>query len=60
MRKLTTIIYLTVAALLGNVEVSASADFKTGVAVTRVYDYVTALLEFQPLDKQVDTMFSSL
>ena len=52
MKKLTATICLTIAVLLGNVEVSWSADFDKGLAALRSGDYATALREFETLSEQ--------
>ena len=52
MRKLTTIICLTLAVLLGSARMSASADFQKGAAAAQRGDYSTALREWKPLAEQ--------
>jgi uncharacterized protein len=54
MRKLTAILCLTVAVLLGSVGMSWSADFQKGYAAFQRGDCATALRELEPLAKQGD------
>lgn len=54
MRKLTTTLCLTLTILLGNVGMSAGADFQKGAAAYESGDYTTALREWTPLAKQGD------
>ena len=56
MRKLTAILCLTIAVLLGNVEVSWSADFDKGETAHKSGDYATALREWTPLAEQGDAV----
>ncbi|MBT5049413.1 MAG: hypothetical protein HOM58_13015 [Rhodospirillaceae bacterium] len=57
MRKLTTIICLTIAVLFGGagVSASASADYQKGWTAANSGDFATALREWTPLAKQGDT-----
>ena len=52
MRRLTAILCLTVAVLLGSVGVSESADYQKGLDAAKRGDYATALREWQPLAEQ--------
>ena len=52
MRKITTIICLTIAVLLGSVGVSESADFQKGMDAAQTGDFATALREWKPLAEQ--------
>ena len=54
MRNLTATLCLTLAVLLGSVEMSWSVDFEKGSAAYRSGDYSTALREWEPLADQVD------
>jgi len=54
MRKLTAILCLTFAVLLGSTGVSWSADFQKRYAAYQSGDYATALREFRPLAEQGD------
>ena len=56
MRKLTTIICLTIAVLFGGagVSASASADYQKGWTAANSGDFATALREWTPLAKQGD------
>lgn len=52
MKKLTTILCLTLAVLLGSAGMSWSADWNKGLTAYRSGDYATALREWTPLAKQ--------
>ena len=52
MRKLTAILCLTLAVLLGSPGVSESADFQKGWTAYQSGDYATALREWKPLAEQ--------
>ena len=52
MRRLTTILCLTIAVLLGSVGVSESADFEKGLDAIDRGDFATALRELKPLAGQ--------
>ena len=52
MRELIATLCLTIAVLLGSVEVSWSADYKRGLTAARSGDFVTALREWTPLAEQ--------
>ena len=54
MRKLITTLCLTLAVLLGSVEVSWSADFQKGLTAADSGDFATALREWTPLAEQGD------
>jgi TPR repeat protein len=56
MRKLSGILCLTLAVLLGSVGASASADIQKGAAAYNTGDYATALREWIPLAKQGDVV----
>jgi hypothetical protein len=52
MKKLTAILCLTLAVLLGSAGVSWSTDLQKGVAAYQSGDFATALREFRPLAEQ--------
>tara|TARA_Y100000588_G_scaffold103585_1_gene112897 strand:- start:28 stop:627 length:600 start_codon:yes stop_codon:yes gene_type:complete len=52
MKRLTPTICLTLAVLLGSVELSWGADFNKGLAAAQNGDYATALREWTPLAEQ--------
>ena len=52
MRKLTTILCLTLAVLLGSAGTSWSADFQKGLTAYNSGDYADALREWKPLAEQ--------
>ena len=52
MKKLTAILCLTLAVLLGSAGVSWSADFQKGLDAYKKKDYATALREWKPLAEQ--------
>ena len=52
MRKLTAILCLTLAVLLGSAGVSWSADFQKGLTAYDSGDFATALREWKPLAEQ--------
>ena len=52
MRKLTAILCLTLAVLLGSAGVSESADLQKGWDAYKNKDYATALREWEPLAEQ--------
>ena len=52
MKKLTAILCLTIAVLLGSLGASWSADFQKGLAAAKSGDFATALLEWAPLAEQ--------
>lgn len=52
MKNLTATFCLTIAVFLGNAGVSWSADFQTGLAAYKRFDYATALREWTPLADQ--------
>ncbi len=52
MRKLTAILCLTIAVLLGSMGVSESADFQKGLDAAKSGDFATALREWKPLAEQ--------
>ena len=52
MRRLTAILCLTLAVLLGSAREGWSADFQKGLDACRNYDYATALEVWKPLAKQ--------
>ncbi len=54
MKKLTAILCLTTAVLLGSAGESWSADFQKGFAAYQSGDYATALREWTPLTEQGD------
>ena len=54
MKKLTTILCLTVALLFGCTGVCKSADFQRGLTAHKSGDYAIALREWKPLAKQGD------
>jgi len=52
MGKLTAILCLTLAVLLGSAGVSESADYQKGYDAYKNKDYATALREWKPLAEQ--------
>ena len=52
MKKLTAILCLTIAVLLGSAGMSWSADFQKGLIAYESGDYATALREWRPLAEQ--------
>ena len=52
MRKLTAILCLTFAVLLGSAGMSWSADYQKGLDAFNKGDYATALREWKPLAEQ--------
>ena len=52
MKKLTAILCLTIAVLLGSVGEGWSADFQKGLTAYDNGDYATALREWKPLAEQ--------
>jgi TPR repeat protein len=52
MNRLTAILCLTLAVLLGSAGGSESADFQKGMTAARSGDYATALREWKPLAEQ--------
>ena len=52
MRKLLTILCLTIAVLLGSAGLSWSADFQKGLTAAQSGDFATALREWKPLAEQ--------
>ena len=54
MRRLTAILCLTLAVLLGSAGVCESADLQKGLAAWNSGDYATALRELKPLAEQGD------
>ena len=56
MRKLTASLRLTATIFLGNVGISASADFQKGLSAYGKGDYVTALRKWKPFVAQGDDM----
>ena len=52
MKKLTTILCLTVAVLLGSAGMSWSADYQKGLDAAKSGDFATALREWRPLAEQ--------
>ena len=52
MRKLTAIVCLTIAVLLGSAGMSWSADFQKGLTAYDSGDYATALREWTPFAKR--------
>ena len=54
MKRLTAILCLTIAVLLGSVGVSWSGDFEEGLAAAQSGDFATALREWTPFAKQGD------
>ena len=54
MKKLTAILCLTFAVLLGSLRVSWSADLQKGLDAANRGDFATALREWQPLAEQGD------
>ena len=52
MRKLTAILCLTIAVLLGSAGEGWSANFQRGLNAYKQWDYATALREFEPLARQ--------
>ena len=52
MKKLTAILCLTIAVLLGSIGVSESADFQKGLDAAKSGDFATALREWKPLAEQ--------
>ena len=54
MRRLTAILCLTVAVLLGSSGVNWSADFQKGLDAAQSGDFATALREWTPLAEQGD------
>ena len=54
MRRLTAILCLTIAVLLGSAGVSWGADYQKGYAAYKSGDYATALREWKPLAEQGD------
>ena len=54
MRRLTAILCLTLALLLGSAGTSWSADFQKGVNAAQRGDFATALREWKPLAEQGD------
>jgi hypothetical protein len=59
MRRLTAILCLTLAVLLGSVGVSWSADFQKGWTAYQSGDYATALREWKPLAERGDAVAQS-
>ena len=56
MKKILTTLCLTIAVLLGSVEMSASADYQKGVTAYQSGDFATALREWTPLAEQGDAL----
>ena len=56
MGKITITLCLTLAVLLGSVEMSASADYQKGLAAAHSGDFATALREWRPLAEQGDAV----
>ena len=54
MRRLTAMLCLTVAVLLGSAGEGWSADFRKGLDAAQRGDFGTALREFRPLAEQGD------
>ena len=54
MRRLTAILCLTLAVLLGSAGVCESADLQKGLAAWNSGDYATALREWTPLAEKGD------
>ena len=54
MKKLTAILCLTIAVLLGSLGVSWSADLQKGLDAANRGDFATALREWRPLAEQGD------
>ena len=52
MKKLTAILCLTIAMILGSVGMSWSADFQKRVSAAQSGDYATALRKWEPLAEQ--------
>ena len=52
MKKLTAILCLTIAVLLGSYGISESADYQKGLTAYQSGDYATALREWTPLAEQ--------
>jgi uncharacterized protein len=59
MRKLTAILCLTLAVLLGSAGTSWSADFQKGLDAYNKQDYATALREWTPLAEKGDARAQS-
>jgi uncharacterized protein len=59
MRKLTATLCLSLTILLGNVGMSASADFQNGLNAYKTGDYATALREWEPPAKQGNAQIAS-
>ena len=49
MKKLTAMLCLTIAVLLGSIGVSESSDFQKGMDAAKSVDFATALREWTPL-----------
>ena len=59
MKKLTAILCLTIAVLLGSVGTSESADFAKGAAAYENGDYTAALREWKPLAERRNALAQS-